>query len=480
MHIVNFKSLVYNLSEVIYLGGRMNKGNDLTKNNIFTSILFLALPIMGTSFVQMAYNLTDMIWIGKLGSDATAAVGTAGFYMWFAMGLIFLCRIGAEVLVAQSVGRKDLEETKSIVQHVLQMIVVLAVISTLVVLVFRHPLMNFFKIKEVHVVESAVQYLTIVTFGFIFTFINPILTAIFNGYGKSGVPFMINTVGLAINIVLDPVLIFGVGPFPALGIKGAAIATVFSQMMVTIVFVIYIKSNRSIHVFENLRIFTKPDFKKIEKIVKIGLPAGLQSMLFTVFAMVIARIIADWGAVAIAVQKVGSQIESVSWMTASGFSTATSTFVGQNYGAKKYDRIKQGYRISMIIMTVIGIMTTFGLIFFAEPLFKIFINEELALKEGVIYLRILGVSQLFMCIEIVTNGAFNGLGKTMYPAINSTVFNGLRIPGALILSATALSLSGVWWSITISSILKGIVIVTCFIFVLHKVKKELENFRRDV
>lgn len=453
----------------------MNQKNDLTRGRIFTSILFLALPIMGTSFVQMAYNLTDMIWIGKIGSDATAAVGTAGFYMWFAMGLIFLCRIGAEVLVAQSVGRKDIETTKSVVQNVLQMIIVFGITSTIIVLTFKHQLLGFFNIRETHVVEMAIKYLSIVALGFIFTFLNPIFSAIFNGYGKSGVPFAINTVGLVFNIVFDPLLIFGIGPFPAMGVEGAAIATVAAQMLVTILFIIYIRANKDIHIFENLHVFNKPNFNRIKNIIKIGLPAGLQSILFTLIAMYIARIIADWGAVAIAVQKVGSQIESVSWMTASGFSTATSTFVGQNYGAKKYDRIKVGYRISMIIMTIIGIITTSGLIFFAEPLFKIFINEPVAVKEGIIYLRILGVSQLFMCIEIVTNGAFNGLGKTLHPAINSIVFNGLRIPLALALSATALSLQGVWWSISISSILKGTVIVVMFIITLNKVKKELEN-----
>lgn len=458
----------------------MNNKNDLTKDRIFTSILFLALPIMGTSFVQMAYNLIDMIWIGKLGSSATAAVGTAGFYMWFSMGIIFLCRIGAEVLVAQSVGRKDLKATKETVQNVLQMALVFSLIFMAIVLIFKHQLIAFFDIKETNVVDMAVSYLSIVAFGFVFTFLNPIFTAIFNGYGKSGVPFAINTIGLIFNIIFDPLLIFGIGPFPALGVKGAAIATVMAQMIVTFVFIFYIRRNKDVHMFDGLHIFNRPNEKRILNILKIGLPAGIQSMLFTLFAMVIARIIADWGAVAIAVQKVGSQIESVSWMTASGFSTATSTFVGQNYGAGKYDRIKYGYRISLIIMAIIGMITTFGLIFFAEPLFKIFINEEVALREGVIYLKILGVSQFFMCIEIVTNGAFNGLGKTMYPALNSTFFNFLRIPMALFLSQTILSLQGVWWSISISSILKGIVIVSLFVWTLYKVKKEMEQPFKEV
>lgn len=452
----------------------MNQNNDLTKGRIFTSILFLALPIMGTSFVQMAYNLTDMIWIGRVGSHATAAVGTAGFFMWFASGLIFLCRIGAEVLVAQSVGKKNLAEGKSVVQNVLQMIIILGLISGGILFAFNKPLIGFFNLDDVHVVEMATSYLKVVSIGLVFFFINPIFTAIFNGYGKSGVPFAINTIGLVYNIVMDPMLIFGIGPFPEMGVIGAGIATITAQLVVTIVFVIYIKKQKDIHIFEGLRILNKPNLERVRNIVKIGLPVGLQSILFTFIAMVIARIIADWGYVAIAVQKVGTQIESISWMTASGFSTATSTFVGQNYGANQYKRIVKGYEVSLAIMSVIGLMTSLTLIFLAEPVFKIFIDEPDAVREGVIYLRILGVSQFFMCIEIMTNGAFNGLGKTMYPAVNSVVFNAMRIPMALILSSTALSLSGVWWSISISSIFKGVIIVSLFLKVLRDVKHEME------
>jgi putative MATE family efflux protein len=442
---------------------------------MFKSILFLALPIMGTSFVQMAYNLIDIIWIGRLGSDATAAVGTAGFFMWFSAGVIFLCRIGAEVLVAQKVGRKDYDGLKAIVQNVLQLIIMLAIFVATILFVFNKELIAFFGLKELHVIEMAQDYLKVIAFGLIFYFINPVFTAIFNGYGKSGVPFFINTIGLIFNIVVDPLLIFGIGIFPEMGVVGAALATIMAQAIVTLSFVIYLKFQKEIHVFERINILNKPSRDRMREIIVIGLPAGLQSMLFTFIAMFIARLIADWGYVAIAVQKVGSQIESISWMTASGFSTATSTFVGQNYGAGKYDRILKGYEISFIIMTVIGFITSFILIVLAEPVFKIFIQEAEALKEGVIYLRILGVSQLFMCIEIMTNGAYNGLGRTRTPAINSVVFNILRIPMALFLSSTALGLSGIWWSISISSIFKGTVIVTLFILYLRKVKKEMEK-----
>lgn len=169
----------------------------------------------------------------------------------------------------------------------------------------------------------------------------------------------------------------------------------------------------------------------------------------------------------IAVQKVGSQIESISWMTAGGFQTAISAFVGQNYGAKKWNRIVKGYKIGILTVSIIGIFATFLLIFGAAPIFSFFIPEESTLPYGIAYLKILGVSQLFMCIEIATAGAFNGVGKTLPPSLISIVFTGLRIPMALILSSpNLLGLNGVWWSISISSVIKGILLISWFIVYL--------------
>ena len=169
-------------------------------------------------------------------------------------------------------------------------------------------------------------------------------------------------------------------------------------------------------------------------------------------------------------QKVGSQIESISWLTAGGFSTALSAFVGQNYGAEEWDRIHEGYRKGMFIVGVIGVFATCLLIFGARPIFRLFIpNDEEAIREGIIYLRILGLSQLFMTIEIATGGAFNGLGKTIPPSVVGIVFNGLRIPASIILSShTSLGLKGVWWSISMSSVFKGIVLTIWFITILKK------------
>jgi Na+-driven multidrug efflux pump len=196
---------------------------------------------------------------------------------------------------------------------------------------------------------------------------------------------------------------------------------------------------------------------------------AIQSGLFTVFAMFIARLIATWGPVPIAVQKVGSHIEAISWMTAGGFSSALSAFVGQNFGAGKWDRIQKGYTAGLIAVTIIGSIATILLVFFAKPIFKLFIPEPAALEQGIIYLRILGLSQIFMCWEIATSGSFNGLGRTVPPSVVSVILTGLRVPVAYLLALhTSLGLTGVWWSISMSSVVKGIILVIWFVLLLWR------------
>ncbi|HYE08602.1 MAG TPA: MATE family efflux transporter [Patescibacteria group bacterium] len=439
--------------------------NDLTEGNILKKLVILALPIMGTSLIQMAYNLTDMIWIGVLGSRAVTAIGTAGFFTWLAFAFIIVPKIGAEVGVAQSVGRRNKEETKSYIRHSIQMNVVLAVIYGAAVMVCRKQLIGFFNIAGDDINGMAASYLLIVSMGMVFFFLPPVLTAIFNGHGDSRTPFIINTIGLMVNIMLDPLLILGLGPFPQMGVAGAAVATIFAQFVVTMVFIFVIRKKTDF--FNAVNFLQKPNWRHIGRIVRFGVPVALQSGAFTVIAMIIARILSGWGSTPIAVQSVGSQIESISWMTAGGFQTALSAFVGQNYGAKKWERIYRGYFTAIGMIAVIGIITSCLLIFLPGPIFSIFIREQNVIQDGMIYLRILGVSQLFMCIEITTAGAFNGLGKTVPPSIVGIALNAMRIPGALLLSI-ALGLNGVWWSISLSSILKGVILTSWFIIFLSR------------
>ncbi len=442
----------------------MKENRNLTEGNIFKTILLLSLPIMAQSFIQMAYNMTDMLWIGRVGSGAVASVGTAGFLIWFSFAFIIIAKIGAEVGVAQSIGKKDNLLARDFARNALQLSILFGLVYTLAMLLFSKHLIGFFRLGDEEVIRQSISYLKIVSWGIIFTFINPILSGIYNGMGNSKTPFYINAVGLVINIVLDPILIFVFN----FGVDGAAYATVVSQAVVTLIFIGLFRSKHA--PFAEFHFFKKPIPHVIKQIFAFGTPIGVQSGLFTLFATLIARIISQWGPVPIAVQKVGSQIEAISWMTAGGFSTALSSFVGQNFGAKQWERISKGYFTTIALAGSIGIIASLVLIFFAEPIFVVFIpNDPEALRLGADYLRILGLSQFFMTIEITSQGAFNGLGKTLPPSLISIIFTGARLPLAMVLSAsTLLGLNGVWWSISISSIFKGLILSGLFIALLIK------------
>lgn len=447
-----------------------DKHNDLTKGPILKGLVMMALPIMGTSFIQMAYNLTDMIWIGFLGSNAVAAVGIAGFFIWLSQAFIFLGKTGTEIKVAQATGGHLNDRAEEIARAGIHITVVIAILYSMSIILLRNPIISFFNTNNESVDSMALSYLIIVVAGLVFSFCNQVFTGIFNGRGNSHLPFKFNAIGLLINMVLDPILINGFGIVPQLGVAGAAIATVFAQIIVFLVFIYNIRFKHIL--FKHFQFFKKSKFTDIQSIMKMGFPPALQSALFTLISIAIARIIAEYGALPIAVQKVGSQIESLTWMTAMGFSVALGSFVGQNYGGQQYKRVVEGYRTAMKVAFVIGLFNTVLLFFGAKWLFMIFIREPEAIPLGVDYLKILALSQLFMCIEITSSGAFNGIGRTEPAAFVSIVFNVLRIPMALYFSRmTVLGLNGVWWSITISSVFKGVIVYVWFGAILRKRKE---------
>jgi MATE family, multidrug efflux pump len=439
---------------------------DLTQGAIRGTLLKLALPIMGTSMIQMAYNMTDMIWIGRMGSGAVAAVGTAGFFTWFSFSFILIGKVGAEISVSQSLGRKEPREAREYARSALYLISFLAIIWSIFLVLNSRSLIGFFRFSEANVVDMADKYLSIVAAGTIFSSLSVVFAGIYNGCGNSRTPFYITAAALVVNMVLDPLLIFGAGIFPALGVRGAAIATVIAQLASTTVFIILFITNRS--PFADFKFFKRLDFSHIKEIFRLGAPVALESGGFTVIAMIMARIITKWGALPIAVQRVGSQIEAISWMTASGFSTALCTYMGQNFGAKKWDRLWESYWAAFQMVLMVGSAATFLFLVFPEQIFAIFLPEAEAISGGVVYLRILGLSQIFMCMEIISSGAFKGMGRTVPPTVVSLIFTGLRIPLALLISAeNILGLEGVWWSVSISSIFKGIVLPLWFILFLH-------------
>ena len=435
---------------------KKNQSVNLLQGPIFKSLSLLAIPIMATYFIQMAYNLVDMLWIGYLGSGAVASIGVSGNFMYLANGLVNMPKVGSQALVGQSLGAQNKKETRAYIQAAFQSAIFFAVIYGIIIILFQKSLIQLFNLTDPTIIQDAQNYLWI-TCGFVlFSFVNQIFTGILTAAGHSKSTFIATTTGLVLNLILDPILIFVFD----LKVVGAALATIIAQFIVTLVF---LYDARNLEIFNEFQLLSKPEKNHIAKILKIGFPTSVQSMLFTCISMYIARLISAFGAISVAVQKVGSQIESISWMAADGFSASINAFTSQNYGAKNYTRVNKGYKTGMLVVSLWGFLTTCILIFLPGSIFSCFIHETNILPYGIDYLKILGYSQLFMCVEIATQGAFNGLGKTLPPSIVSIVFTSARIPMAILFSHY-LGVNGVWWAISISSMIKGIVLVTWFIF----------------
>lgn len=424
----------------------------------------LALPIMGTSFIQMTYTMVDIAWLGRLGSAAVAAAGAASFFVWLGNALALNTKIGAEVGVSQSIGAGLIDKARTFASTSLTVALVLGLVYGVFLFSAAPLLIGFFGLKA-SITYNGVSFLRIIAFSAPFIMLNATFTSVYNATGQSKIPFFINLTGLVTNMVVDPFLIFGIG-LPKMGVAGAALATTLSQGVVTSIFIYEITGPRRL--FKHFRILIKPQWYFVKMVLKRGFPASLQNSLFAFFSMNLARIAAEWGYLGVTAQSVGAQIEAISWNTAQGFSSALSAFVGQNYGAKMYGRIRSAYFNTMGVMAVWGALVGGLFILFGGNIFGLFVPEPLAIEQGTIYLRILGFSQLFMVFEISSTGAFTGIGRTLPPSIQSITLTGARIPLAIVLTATSLQLSGVWWAITISSIVKGILLPLMFVYVLHR------------
>lgn len=452
--------------------GRQRAGAlDLLHGRILPTLARLALPIMATAFVQMAYNLTDMAWIGFLGSSAVAAVGAAGMYTWLAQGVAMIAKMGGQVGLGQSVGAGKHREAAAFLRGALQLAIFLALLYGAVCLLFAPQLIGYFGLSDAATFDMAVLYLRIAGGLILFAFLNLTMTGLYTSVGDSRTPFLANCIGMFGNMLFDPVLIFGIGPFPRMGVAGAALATVSAQAVVSLVLFAFRKRSHA-SVLMKLNLFLPAPAFIYRSILRIGLPASVQSMVYTLISMVLTRIAATWGDTAVAVQRVGSQIESIAWMTADGFGSAVNAFMAQNYGARQLSRVRGTYKAAFLLMAGWGLFSMLLLYFGAGALTGLFLHEEEALREGVYYLQVISFGEIFMCVELMTVGALSGLGRTGICSAVSMTLTGSRIPIAYALSATTLGIGGVWWAFSLSSMAKGVIFTIVFLLVLRQVERK--------
>ena len=435
---------------------------NLTEGPILRQLFMLAMPIMATSFIQMAYSLTDMAWVGRLGSEAIAAVGSVGILTWMTSSLSLLNKVGSEVSVGQAIGMKDETAARSFSTHNLTLALMISFVWACILFIFASPIIGIYELKP-NIADDAISYLRIVTTAFPFVFLSATFTGIFNAAGRSKVPFTINAIGLGINMILDPLFIF-VFDWKT---DGAALATWLAQAIVFALFVHQLKFKRIL--WDDFLFFGKLKKLYTIKIFKIGLPVATLNALFAFANMYLGRIASTVGGhLGLMAMTTGGQIEAITWNSAQGFSTALSAFVAQNYAARQIHRVMKALKSMFFITFVFGMICTGLFVFCGNDIFSIFVPEKEAYEAGGLFLRIDGYSQLFMMLEITVQGVFYGIGRTVPPAIISVVFNYLRIPLALFFVSLGWGLAGIWWCVCLTSILKGIIILIWFLAIKKK------------
>ena len=436
---------------------------DLTQGKVINVLTALALPIMGSSLLQFTYNLIDMLWVGGLGSDAVASIGSSSFFIGLGYSINSLVVIGTGIKVSHAIGRKDNKEVKQYINSGIAINFIIAIIYALALIILGKSFISFLSLNNEIVERNSFYYLAINAPILFFAFFNSLYTRIFSSFGNNGDSLKINAIGIIINIILDPIFIYVF----KLGVLGAAVATLISNILM---FILYkIKSNGILHYDKVIGI----DKEKILEIVRLGFPMAFQRILFTIVNIILAKIIAIFGTNSIAAQKIGLQIESITYMVIGGLNGAISSFTGQNFGANKFKRIKQGYYTALLLGIIYSMIMSIIFIVFKEPIIKLFIREENTILTAGGYLQAVAFSQGFSTIEMVSNGLFTGLGMPKIPAVISIVFTVLRIPMALILMRT-LGINGIWWSIAISSILKGL---AAYFIYLIKIRRNYKDVK---
>ena len=418
----------------------MKGTKNLTQGPILKQLFTLAMPIMATSFIQMAYSLTDMAWVGRIGSEAIAAVGSVGILTWMSTSISLLNKVGSEVSVGQAIGAQNEQAARAFASHNLTLSLLISLSWGALLFIFATPIISIYEL-EPHIAKMAVEYLRIIATAFPFVFLSAAFTGIFNAAGRSKIPFSINGIGLITNIILDPIFIFGL----SWGTTGAAIATWLAEATVCILFIYQLKQKKIL--WDDFRLFTKLKKQYTRHILKIGLPVAALNTLFAFVNMFLGRTATEQGGhLGLMALTTGGQIEA----------------------ARQISRVLKAYRTTLWMTFIFGSFCTFLFICYGNEIFSIFVPEKAAYETGGVFLRIDGYSQLFMMLEITIQGVFYGMGRTMPPAVISVTCNYLRIPMALLFVSWGWGLPGIWWSISITSTMKGIICLIWFMLIKKK------------
>jgi putative MATE family efflux protein len=417
---------------------------DLTKGNEASQIFYFTLPMLIGNIFQQFYNLTDSLVVGRvLGKQALAAVGASFPIIFLLVSLIIGITMGSSVIISQYYGAKNMRMVKRAIDTSYIVLFIAALLVTGVGLIFSEDILRLLRTPE-EIIPQAKIYLNITLSGVIFMFGYNSISAVLRGLGDSKTPlyFLILATLLNVVLVLLFVVVFG------WGIEGSAYSTIMAQAISFILGILYL--NKTHKVFKLS--FKRMDFDKSIFInsLKIGLPTGVQQMVVASGMMALSRVVNQFGTDAVAAYTAAGRLDSFAVVPAMSLSMGLSSFVGQNLGAKKPERVRKGYHAALMMGGAVSVLVSIIVLLFGTSLISFFNSDTSVVVIGTNYLLIVGSFYILFSTMHITTGVLRGAGDTFIPMF-FTIFSLwlVRVPLATVFSKYY-GTNGIWWSLPVA------------------------------
>ncbi len=401
----------------------MKKITNLTEGSILKNLLLLSLPIMLANFMGTLYNLVDTYWVGKIALGAKGAVAVTGmafpisfFIMAFASGFT----VAGTAIVAKFKGENSLDKIKLTIGQFMPILLAFTILFTII----THTLLPFL-LKFLHtppeIYNDAIMYITYIMYGMIAMMFFMVFQSITTGFGDSVTPMYIQVATVVLNLILDPLLIFGLWFFPELGLKGAAIATLISRIIATLMagIVFYKKYKDYIPSLSDMI----PQKKVMKNIFKISVPASIGQSTTSFGFILMQGLVNSFGTSVISANSIGNRMMGVFMLPAMGISNALATLVGQNLGAKKTHRATKSFYYALFLVMSIMTLGCLYVYFYGSSLTEFFVKDAEVQDIGDRMFKISAYATWIFGILMVFMGVFNGAGHTK----STLVFNISRL-----------------------------------------------------
>ena len=423
---------------------------DMTQGSVTRHLLEMSAFIAVSMLIQTLYLLADLYWVGSLGKEAIAAVGLCGNLMMVVMALTQALGVGTTTLISQAAGQKDQPRAELVFNQSLVLSLMVAAVLTVCSFALRDQYCQWLS-ADATTAALARSYLLWFIPALMVQFPLVALGSALRATGIMKPTVAIQAFTVLINMVLAPLLIFGIGPFPKLGVAGAALATFIAVLIANVLMIAYYV--RNYHYLRFRLPLLKPQMKSWWAMLRIGLPAGGEFALMAVYIVVVYGIIRDFGAAAQAGFGVGARVMQAMFLPVIAIAFAVAPVVGQNFGGRRGDRVRTSYYAALGITSATMLLLTIASQFAGEPLIRFFSSDAGVIAFGSEYLRIISLNFVAMGIVFTSSSVFQGIGNTLPPLVSSmTRLFLFALPATLLSRMPGFQIRHVWY-LSVASIL---------------------------